>query len=92
MHHVKYEASNFQYLKVLEAVDRVSHSGGEGMRGAFPHPSIFSKNPLIKTDAPSHLKMKPPFQLKNKFPPLKSESPSQEMIPSKNPEKSETDI
>ena len=40
----------------------------------------------------SHLKMKPPPHVKNNPSPLKSEAPSQEMIPRKDSEKQETVI
>ena len=63
-----------------------------------PSPSdyIFFQTLPIKTDAPHgvahHLKMKP--LIWNPLPPLllKTEAPFQEMIPRKNPEKSETII
>ena len=76
-------------------VSRVSHSGGwHGCGGDAPHPMIFSKSPtpLSKpmppwasspTPPPPPLKSEVPQIKNNSLPPLKSEAPFQEMIPSK---------
>ena len=73
---------------VDSTVNRISHSGGGGGMGAPtsilqffskpppPHYQNWCRHELT----PSHLKMKPPSDLKNN-PPLKHETPFHEIIP-----------